>query len=192
MSSKVCSDHDKNCNIQEQILSMISAPQGIYLYTTQTSYRGNLAAYGSSLESSLHNICTSNRLFASIINTSCSNVLPVVSTATHSISNFPGDYGIPDNTNYPIRGARGEIIATSWTNLFPGLLLSLQQAGVTSQSYWTFSNTGGAFNTADNCINGTSTGAAGAIGSPSDVTTSWLISGAPACTDSHPIICLCY
>ncbi|MGJ4786560.1 hypothetical protein [Leptospira koniambonensis] len=192
MSSKVCSDNDKNCSIQEQIYSIISAPQGIYLYTTQTSYQGNLAAYGSTLDDSLHNICTTNRIFASMINTSCSNVLPVVSTSTSPMYNFGTLYSIPDNTSYPVRGSKGGIIANSWTNMFPSLLMTLEQAGVTSQTFWTFANTGGTYNSADNCIDGTIVGAAGAIGSPTDNSTNWLLSGAPGCTESHPIICLCY
>ncbi|PKA15890.1 hypothetical protein CH363_10250 [Leptospira haakeii] len=192
MSSKVCSDQDKNCSIQEQIYSMISAPQGIYLYSTQTTYQGNLAAYGSTLDDSLHNICTVNRVFASIINPSCMNVLPLVSTSTNVMYNFPGLYGVPDNVNFPIRGARGELIANTWSNLFAGLFLTFEQAGVTSQTFWTFANGGGGYNSADNCIVGTNTGATGAIGSPIDNTTNWPLTGAPACAESHPIICVCY
>ncbi|TGN03508.1 hypothetical protein EHR06_04885 [Leptospira dzoumogneensis] len=193
MSSKVCSDNDKNCSIQEQIYSMISAPQGIYLYSTQTSYQGNLATYGSTFEDSLHNICTVNRLFASIINPSCMNVLPLVSSSSSTyLANFSGLYGVPNNGSYPVRGARGEIIANSWSNLFGGLLLTFEQAGVTSQTFWTFSSSGGLNNSADNCIAGTDTGAAGAIGSPTDVTTNWPLTAAPSCSESHPIICICY
>lgn len=192
MSSKVCSDQDKNCSIQEQIYSLISAPQGIYLYATQTSYQGNLAAYGSTFENSLHNICTDNRIFASIINTSCMNVLPVVSTSTNALYNFTSLYSIPNNTSYPVRGARGGILASSWANIFSSLFMTMEQAGVTSQPFWTFSNSGGVYNSADNCINGTDTGATGGVGSPTDATNVWLLSGAPACSESHPIICLCY
>ncbi|WP_243396215.1 hypothetical protein [Leptospira hartskeerlii] len=192
MSSKVCSDQDKNCSIQEQIYSMISAPQGIYLYSTQATYQGNLAVYGSTFEESLHNICTTNRVFASIINSSCMNVLPLVSTSTNALYNFASLYGIPNSTAYPVRGARGDMIATSWTNIFSALLMTMEQAGVTSQPFWTFSNSGGVYNSADNCINGTSTGATGGIGSPTDATNVWLLSGAPVCSESHQIICICY
>ncbi|TGK44511.1 hypothetical protein [Leptospira andrefontaineae] len=191
MSSDVCSDTDKMCSTKELLFSIFSAPKGIYLYSTQ-SYQGDLANYGSSFEESLQNICTINKLFSEITDLSCSNVLPVVSTSTHYMSNFPTDYGLPTGTDYPVRGPRGDIIATSWTNMFAGLLISFEAAGVTSQKFWTFANGGGAYNSADNCIAGTNTGAAGAIGSPQDSGISWMIFGAPACSESHPIICLCY
>ncbi|PJZ48462.1 hypothetical protein CH362_14770 [Leptospira saintgironsiae] len=191
MSSDVCSDTDKMCNTKELLFSIFSTPKGIYLYSTQ-SYQGDLAKYGSSFEDSLKNICTSNKLFSAITDFSCSNVLPVVSTSTHSLYNFATDYGLPSSTDYPVRGPKGDILAISWTNFFTSLLVTMEAAGVTSQTFWTFSNSGGVYNSADNCINGTSNGAAGAIGSPTDNTTSWVNSGAPACNESHPIICLCY
>ncbi|WP_246048704.1 hypothetical protein [Leptospira sarikeiensis] len=193
MSSDTCSDKDRSCGVEGQILSIFSAPQGIYLYSTQTSYQGDLAKYGSSFEDSLHNICTGNRLFASIINSSCSNVLPLVSTSTHNLSNFPTDYGMPDTSSYPVRGAKGDIIANSW-NLFldENPLITLQAAGVVSQNFWTFSSLGGVYNSADNCIAGTSNSAAGAIGTPDEPTNGWVSSGAPGCSEYHPIICACY
>ncbi|WP_108928565.1 hypothetical protein [Leptospira johnsonii] len=191
MSSDVCSDTDKVCNTKEQLFSIFSTPKGIYLYSTQ-SYQGDLAKYGSSLEDSLHNICTSNKLFSAITDFSCSNVLPVVSTSTRPLYNFATDYGLPNSTDYPVRGPKGDIIANSWTNMFPGLLISLEQAGVVSQEFWTFAGSGGVYNSADNCINGTNTGAAGATGDPLDSSNAWLQAGAPACSESHPIVCLCY
>lgn len=112
MSSDVCSDTDKACNTKELLFSIFSTPKGIYLYSTQ-SYQGDLAKFGSSLDDSLYNICTSNKLFSSITDFTCSNILPVVSTSTHYLSNFPTDFGLPDNTEYPVRGPRGDIIANS-------------------------------------------------------------------------------
>lgn len=191
MSSDVCSDTDRECNTKELLFSIFSTPKGIYLYSTQ-NYQGDLAKYGSSLEDSLQNICTSNKLFSEITDFTCSNVLPVVSTSTRYVSNFPTDYDLPDNTDYPVRGPRGDLLANSWSNFFAGTLITLQEAGVISQTFWTFSNSGGIFNSADNCINGTNLGAAGATGSHQDITASWLLSGAPACSESHPILCLCY
>ncbi|PJZ75710.1 hypothetical protein [Leptospira neocaledonica] len=191
MSSDVCSDTDKVCNTKELLFSIFSTPKGIYLYPTQ-SYQGDLAKYGSSIEDSLQNICVSNKFFSPITDFSCSNVLPVVSTSTHPLSSFPTDYGLPDSTDYPVRGPKGDIIATSWTNIFPGLLMTFEQASITSQTFWTFSNSGGAYNSTDNCINGTTTGAAGATGDPKDSFSAWMIGDAPACNEFHPIICLCY
>ncbi|MGJ4744836.1 hypothetical protein ACQV5M_00620 [Leptospira sp. SA-E8] len=191
MSSDVCSDTDKSCNTKELLFSIFSTPKGIYLYSTQ-SYQGDLAKYGSSLEDSLQNICTSNKLFSNITDFSCSNVLPVVSTSTNALYNFATNYGLPNSTDYPVRGPKGDLLTTSWSNLFTSLAVTLEAAGVTSQTFWTFSGSGGTYNSADNCSNGTDISFTGAIGSPTDSTSIWVNSGAPVCSESHPIICLCY
>ncbi|TGL35201.1 hypothetical protein EHQ52_12045 [Leptospira koniambonensis] len=192
ISDKSCSDKDRSCNVIENILYLLPVPQGIYFYSTALSYQGNLAVYGSSLDESLLNICTNNRLFATTINTTCSNILPFVSTPTNGIPSFPGLFGVPDNTSYPIRGARGDIISNTWGNMFTSIQISLQQAGVISQAYWTFAGAGGGYNNTYNCTDGTDTGATGAIGSPVLTATSWLYETSAACSESHPIICLCY
>ncbi len=194
ISEKSCSDKDRSCNIQALLLSNVSAPQGIYLYSTQTRYQGDLAVHGSTFEESLQNICYDNRLLASTINFGCSNILPLVSTSTHPIGNFPTDYSLPDNTNYPIRGSRGEIMATSWNNLLSvGLSISFIKANVVYEKFWTFTATGGAFDSVGSCNSGTDTASIGDTASLIDLTSNWVLAGgAPACTESKPILCLCY
>ncbi len=193
ISEKICSDKDRGCSTQSLILSNFSAPSGIYLYASLNLYQGDLGKYGSALDldEGAQNICAGSKIFASIINLGCSRVRPFVSTANVGISLFASLYGVP--TTIPVRGARGDIIGPDWATFISSIpLMSLSDAGVTSEAFWTFSNSGGAYNSTDNCLDGTSTGAAGMSGDPFDVSATFYSLTAPACSTYQKVLCICY
>lgn len=107
------------------------------MYSTQASYQGNLAAYGPNLQLSLMNICSEARLFAQTIS-NCGNVLPFTSSDSSSMNTYVTDFSL-DGT-LPVRGARGELIFDNWNLIFGSTpKLSMSQAGVTTEEFWTFS-----------------------------------------------------
>ncbi len=59
---------DKSYSTQALFASVLTIPNGIYIYSTATKYQGNLAAYGSTPEISGQNICKSEKLFSSLAN----------------------------------------------------------------------------------------------------------------------------
>ncbi|TGK44510.1 hypothetical protein [Leptospira andrefontaineae] len=190
MNGKTCSSEDKSCSFNEILYSYISVPPGIYMYSTQASYQGNLAAYGPNLQLSLMNICAEARLFAQTIS-NCGNTLPFTSSDSSSLNTYVTDFSL-DGT-LPIRGARGELIFNTYNSLFASVPnLSMSQAGVTTEEFWTFS-TGGSYSTS-NCTNGVNfdNGDTGNIGDPNDTNLSWFSFGNRTCDQFKKVLCICY
>ena len=70
--------------------------------------------------------------------------------------------------------------------------MSLESAGVTTNSWWSFSTTNGSWDSDStrNCSSGTSTSGNGVIGSPTSNSSSWLLSNNRACTSNYALICI--
>ncbi len=180
--------------MQAVILSYFTAPTGIYLYSTVGTYQGNLAAFGTDLDSSLTNICRSNRILGQIINLTCMNILPFVSTTANPLNNFPTNYSVPV-TNTPVRGARGDIIGTDWNQVFSTApLVSAAEAGVILDEFWTFTGSIGSYDSTNNCATGTSAAntSTGRTGDPHNVTIGWFTNNTPGCDQFKKVLCICY
>lgn len=191
MSNKTCSSEDKSCSVNEILYSYISVPSGIYIYSTQKSYRGNLAVYGPDLQISLMNICAEARFFAQTIS-NCGNTLPLTASPTSSASSYSTDFSL-DGT-LPVRGARGELIFNSWDQVFSSIPnVSMSQAGVTTEKFWTFATTGWAY-ASSSCINGTVSDNAnvGITGDPNDINLSWGSFASDTCDNYRKVLCICY
>ncbi|MGJ4786558.1 hypothetical protein [Leptospira koniambonensis] len=192
ITDKTCSDHDKTCNISELLISSAIDPGGIYLYSTQQYYQGNLAAYGSNLQSSLTNICYEARFFAQTIS-NCSNVLPFASSDTTSISAYETDFSL--NGALPVRGARGELLFDTWTDVFvENPKLTMSTAGVISEKFWTFTISGGLYQPSTSCTNGVNSdnGDVGAAGDPNSTALIWYGATNDACNNYRKVLCICY
>ena len=101
------------------------------------------------------------------------------------------DQNISSNLN--IKSSSGKLIAENWSDLFDGsIYMSLQSAGVTTNSWWSFSTTNGSWDSDSNrnCSSGTSTSGNGVIGSPTSNSSSWLLSNNRACTSNYALICI--
>ncbi|WP_246050725.1 hypothetical protein [Leptospira langatensis] len=198
MSEKTCSSQDRGCNAEQQVLSLFSAPSGVYIYPTSTSYQGNLSILGSgTLDASLSVICERDRLLAPIVDLGCSKVAPMVSTSLVSFNAINTFYADIPYTGTPVRGPKGTIIADDLSTLFSAdLKVSLSTAGlgIGSQFYWTFSDGSGAY-ASDNCNNGVdnTTIFNGAVGSTTLVTAgTWFNPTIASCIERHRVLCLCY
>ncbi|MCR1794233.1 hypothetical protein AB3N61_12805 [Leptospira sp. WS58.C1] len=191
MNGKTCSSEDKSCSANEILYSHISTPPGIYLYSTQKSFQGNLAAYGPDLQISLMNICAEARLFAQTIS-NCGNVLPLTASPTSSVSSYTTDFSL-DGT-LPIRGARGELIYDQWNLILSSNpKLSMSEAGVTTEKFWTFATTGWGY-ASSSCVNGTLSDNAnvGITGDPNDIGLSWPSFASDTCDQYRKVLCICY
>ncbi|TGN03347.1 hypothetical protein EHR06_04890 [Leptospira dzoumogneensis] len=194
INAKTCSSEDRSCNFNEILYSYISVPPGIYLYSTQRSYQGNLAAYGSNLQLSMMNICYEARSFAQIIS-NCSNILPFTHSDSSGISTYTTDFSL-DGT-LPVRGARGELIYSQWnllTTFSTPPLLSMNQAGVTSELFWTFTGEG-VYTASDSCGNGQffDNGNTGVKGDPNSLNNDWTgLFDVDTCDMYRKVLCICY
>ncbi|PJZ48525.1 hypothetical protein CH362_14765 [Leptospira saintgironsiae] len=198
LTDKTCSDQDRTCSSQANLMSLlISAPEGIYMYSTNTGYNGNLSVLGpGTLDSSLNFICGQQRLFSNIIDTKCSKYAPLVSTSLVSASSLNALYSDLPTTGVPIRGPYGTIIAQDYSNLFAlDLEVTLEAAGLGNQTFWSFGDgNGGA--AADNCTNGTDDGSLSTLGQAGNTLvktqSSWFATDIRGCGELHKILCLCY
>ncbi|MGJ4744838.1 hypothetical protein ACQV5M_00630 [Leptospira sp. SA-E8] len=192
-----CSDHDRTCSPMEQIFSVLSVPKGLYLFSTPTSYDGILSILGAgNLDPSLQSICAGARVVAPIINTTCQNVIPLVSTLAVSVNNTTSFYADFPTTGVPVRGPSGIKVAADFTNfLTVDLETSLSAAGLGDISFWTYSDITGNYASGTTCLDGTdnTSSSQGYTGISTSVTAgSWFGVSAPTCDQSFPILCICY
>ncbi|MGJ4744837.1 hypothetical protein ACQV5M_00625 [Leptospira sp. SA-E8] len=176
---------------------LVSAPDGIYMYATNTSYNGNLSVLGAgNLDPSLNFICGQERLFSNIIDTKCSKYAPLVSTSLVSASSLNVFYADLPTTGVPIRGPFGTQISQDYSNLFfLDLDVTLEEAGLGNQTFWSFGDgSGGA--AADTCTNGTDDGSLSTLGAAGNTLVktqaSWFATDIRGCAEFHKILCLCY
>ncbi|MEK9858539.1 MAG: hypothetical protein VW809_10455, partial [Deltaproteobacteria bacterium] len=72
------------------------------------------------------------------------------------------------------------------------IYMSLESAGVTTNTWWSFSNSDGSWYTTNNnnCGGGTSGSGSGRIGHPSHINSKWITNGNGLCSDTRDLICI--
>ncbi|PJZ48464.1 hypothetical protein [Leptospira saintgironsiae] len=198
ISDKTCSNEDKSCNIQALISSAFSVPEGIYVYSTNAKYQGNLSAYGSTPEISAQNICKEEKLFSSLANQFCPDVWALIATVSVALYDYNTSYSV--STILPVYGPTGIMLATNWDNFVvngsTNLLQPLASAGLGTDDFWTFSSIGGGLGASDCSQGADNTNASyGVIGSATTTNVDWLnVNGTATvtCNTSHRVLCICF
>ncbi|MEI1279719.1 hypothetical protein V6Z05_15420 [Leptospira venezuelensis] len=194
ITEKTCSDKDRSCSTEGLILSLFTAPEGIYIYSTITSYQGNLSILGAgALDASLQQICSRDRLLASIIDFKCQSVAPLVSTTLVPANNLNSLYSTIPYNGVSVRGPNGTLVSQEMSTLFAyDLKASLTSAGIEGGRYWSFSDGNG--NYGASCSDGTDNSSTiGSVLDPTIVTQSnWFASQSPTCSQYHKVLCICY
>ncbi|PJZ75709.1 hypothetical protein CH365_17005 [Leptospira neocaledonica] len=177
---------------------MFSVPNGVYIYSTNTKYQGNLAAYGSTLEFSGQNICRGEKLFSSLVNQFCPDVWALVSGNSVPLSNFSSSYSLP--TNVPVFGPTGIQLANNWDEFMSiqtpvSLTRSFAEAGLGTEDFWSFAIESGS--PSNNCNAGidNSSESTGSIGSANTKNSDWLNPGGNSlgdCNTFHRVLCTCF
>ncbi|WP_243402044.1 hypothetical protein [Leptospira haakeii] len=177
-------------------MSLFSAPEGIYVYSSIPSYGGNLAILGvGTLDPSLSTICKQERPFAAILDAGCQSVAPLVSTPGVSANNLTSLYAdIP--TNLPMRGGpTGTILADDLASFFTvDLHVTLEAAGLGSTDFWTYGDANGNYASGVTCNDGSDNTNAftGYIGSPLLSAVGWNNVMAANCDQAYKVFCICY
>lgn len=116
----------------------------------------------------------------------------MTASPTSSANTYTTDFSL-DGT-LPVRGARGELIFSTWDQVFASTpTLSMSQAGVTTEKFWTFATTGWAYSSSS-CLNGTlmDNGNLGVTGDPNDINLSWGSFVNETCDQYRKVLCICY
>ncbi|PJZ26568.1 hypothetical protein CH352_04985 [Leptospira hartskeerlii] len=197
LGDKTCSDEDKSCSTQALLTSALTVPNGIYIYSTLTTYQGNLAAFDSTPEISGQNICRGEKLFSSLVNQFCPDVWAFISTESVPLSSFATSFSAP--INLPVFGPTGLQLASTWDNFTLGsvsLDRPLSDAGLGTDDFWTFAGTPGGGLAANNCNIGSDNTniVSGATGSAKSKNTDWLNPSAATatCDTRHRVLCVCF
>lgn len=203
LSKETCSNQDRSCSVEAQVLSLFSAPEGIYLYPTTSTFDGNFVSDSALLFNRLQSLCQEDRFLAPIISQTCGSVIPFVSTPDSNISDFTSAHSVP-GTGVPVRGPFGAVLANSWGEFYfsseNSILVSLTDAGLGTENYWTFSDSSGFYISegAYGSCNGGTTNIAdteqayGYYGSPVSNTTGWVSESTTSCNTPMRVLCLCY
>ncbi|MCR1794232.1 hypothetical protein [Leptospira sp. id769339] len=197
LSDKTCSDEDKSCSSQALLTSILSVPNGIYIYSTINTYQGNLAAYGSGPEIGGQNICKGEKLFSSLVNQFCPDVWAFISSESVPLFTFTNAFSVP--SNLPIYGPTGILISDTWEDFVLGEVSPkqpLSSSGLGDGDFWTFSTIGGGL-AGDNCNAGSDNTSEffGAVGSPSTKNNDWINPGGESfssCDSRYRVLCVCF
>jgi hypothetical protein len=122
----------------------------------------------------------------------CLNVRAFISiTASDDIAGMPGNFGVP--TGRKIVGPTGITVAEYWADLLDGsIAVTLSDAGVASNPWWSGSLSDGTLNASDNCSTWMSTSAKGASGKFNKTNADWIAGNSPNCSDSQIVLCVCW
>ncbi len=155
---------------------------------------GNLVSSGSSSpRSDLDAVCSAART-ADFPGLACGNVRALISlSASDAIRNFPAKYNIP--TKGEVVSTTGSLIGYRWADILDGtVLMSLLDAGISSQSWWSGSNADGSYNSEDTCDGWTdgSSGYEGNTGLHNAVDGSWLEGTERNCNNQLELLCICW
>jgi len=108
---------------------------------------------------------------------------------TDSIANMPANHGVP--TSQPVIGALGPQLAADWADLLDGAIAAnLQTATGLGNFFWSGSDDTGAATT--HCSSWTSSSNNGWNGRHDLASSSWLALGASLCTNTLPLVGICY
>ena len=172
---------DTNFNgVNPQDLSFVNTESANYniLYSAGSSYDGNLTS-----RSNADSLCNSAKpsgtsqgyAFASFSN-------------TEEIVDLPNTQNI--NTNLNIKSSSGKLIAENWSDLLDGsIYMSLESAGVTTNSWWSFSTANGNWDST-NCSGGTSNSVQGKVGEATSISSQWLSRTNRSCANNYDLICI--
>lgn len=136
----------------------------------------------------------------------CSNAIPTGVSCAHlhafisvdasdEIQDMPSNYNVP--TDVQIASKEGNIVQNNWADLLGGsILMSLVNANILTNSdtfWWSGSNDNGSLSSS-HCGNWTASTSlvSGYSGYYNQTSTAWISAGAPDCSQSLPLLCLCY
>ncbi len=114
-------------------------------------------------------------------------------TDTDSIENFPAIHGVP--LDWPVKSPDGTLVAYSWSDLTDGTInKTLDDAGVSTSSWWSGSTQDGGYDTGFTCSGWTSASPfeKGRVGEIDSLVKDWLQGGQPACVSTHELLCICW
>ncbi len=170
----------------------------MYLFAANNPVNGDLT-FGNAFPTARQGAdaqCQTTRAGITFPNNGCNLVRAVISlTASDSIASMPVNYGIP--TNRGINAPNNFTIAPNWNVLRDGtsgnsLAPNVMPAATT---WWSFSDTGGAF-ASNNCGGGTNNTSSNGATADSSVTGANWIAGAPGtelvCSSNLKLLCICY
>ena len=170
------------------------APRQVLLYATAVEHDGNLVggANRPDARDAANALCDEDRNKPA----DCFDVVAVITIDNvDAIENLSGQSGLPEGL--PVFSPSANLVAQSWANMVadpPMLVSSLQDAQVTTESFWTGTDVaGGAGPTCTTWTYGGPNPPVGRRGNPTVIDNGWFSGGNNASCDSPaPLLCACW
>ena len=157
-------------------------------------YSGDLSTPTSaSVRTDIDTLCGVTAAAAKVAAQPCLNKRAFISiSSTDDIAGMPKNFGIP--TDKKIVGPTGIQISANWAGLLDGNIdVTLSDAGIASDHWWSGSTSSGIYNSSvDNCTGWTSTGSKGQAGKSNMTDASWMEGEVPSCNASRYVLCVCW
>lgn len=172
-------------------VSITTLTDSVYLFNAGL-HQGNLALpTTASVRNDIDGLCMQARLddYPAL---PCLNVRAFISvSASDSIAGITDNFGVP--TNRKITGPAGIMVAEYWADLLDGTIaMTLSDAGVASDHWWSGSTGKGTFDSDNNCGSWTTTGEKGASGKHNKADAEWIAGNIPNCDASRFVLCVCW
>jgi hypothetical protein len=160
-------------------------------------FQGNIALpTTASVRHDIDDLCMQSRL-DNYPDMHCLNVRAFISiNSTDDIAGMPANFGLP--TDRKIIGPTGITVVDYWADLLDGSLdMTLSDAGVSSDHWWSGSLSDGSYDSANNCSGWTSTGSnvlssKGRSGKADKLDDSWIEGESPNCSATRMVLCTCW
>ncbi len=164
----------------------------IVLFRNTFSTSGNMSGRNGA-----DSLCSTSKenFFIAPNNITCAGIRAFVSFSGDNIVDMAKKYGF--NSTNPIVSGSNILIANNWNELTTNnsIINSISTSQVSISSYWTFTtNTGGIFDPANSCLNGTNDTDTynGIIGDATATNVAWISRIPQSCNTLRSILCVCY
>jgi len=182
-------------------VSVTTLNDALYMFSAG-SYAGNLSAATTTSKIASAAAVVSVRdivdgLCASVKSSSypalpCLNVRAFISISdSDDIAGMPANFSVPSGRR--VIGPGGIQIVESWASLLDGTIdVSLADAGVSTDHWWSGSLSDGTFDADNNCGGWTSVSEKGQSGLINKTDSNWIEGNTPNCDASRAVLCVCW
>lgn len=173
-------------------VAVTTQSDAIYMFSVGP-YTGDLADPKSgTVRESIDSLCGAAAKTANTYAPPCLKKRAFISiSSADDIAAMPTKYGIPVTRR--IIGPTGTQIGDKWDDLLDGTIdVTLSDAGIASDHWWSGSLSSGIYDSVDNCTGWTSTSTKGQAGKFNKTDASWLEGETPNCDAARLVLCVCW
>ncbi len=179
-------------------VSVTTLSDAVYMFPAG-SYNGNLVAAATAgskhaavpVRDTIDELCV-NAKTSAYPTLPCLNVRALISISnSDDIAGMPANFSVP--TSRKIIGHTGMQIGDTWADLLDGTIdMTLSDANISSDHWWSGSLSDGTFDVDNNCSGWTSASDKGQAGFHNQAGSNWIEGNTPNCDANRVVLCVCW